>query len=144
MSTGNSGEAPHDNPPVDKAPVDKALWPPVDPVQAGLKGRCPRCGEGRLFSGFLTPAKACSHCGLDYSFIDSGDGPAVFVILIVGFIIVGLAFWMEMTYSPPIWLQFVLWVPLAVVLCAWALRAMKGVLITLQYRNKAEEGRLDR
>ncbi len=134
MSTENGTERSHE---------DKALWPPVDPVSAGLKGRCPRCGEGRLFSGFLTPAASCSNCGLDYSFIDSGDGPAVFVILIAGFIIVGLAFWLQMAYSPPVWLQFVLWAPLAVILCAWALRAMKGVLIALQYRNKAEEGRLD-
>lgn len=123
---------------------DKAIWPEIEPIRAGLKGRCPRCGEGRLFSGFLTVGKRCVNCGLDYSFADAGDGPAVFVILIIGFIVVGLALWMEVTLNPPLWLHFILWIPLALVLCLTALRLIKGVLITLQYRNKAAEGRLER
>ncbi|TJV34659.1 MAG: DUF983 domain-containing protein, partial [Mesorhizobium sp.] len=69
--------------------------------------------------------------------------PAVFVILIIGFIVVGLALWMEVTLSPPLWLHFLLWIPLTLVLCLGALRLIKGVLLTLQYRNKAAEGRLD-
>jgi uncharacterized protein (DUF983 family) len=123
---------------------DKAIWPEVEPISAGLKGRCPRCGEGRLFSGFLTVGERCGNCGLDYSFADAGDGPAVFVILIIGFIVVGLALWMEVTFNPPLWLHLILWIPLAVVLCLMALRLIKGVLITLQYRNKAREGEWDR
>ncbi|TIL81316.1 MAG: DUF983 domain-containing protein, partial [Mesorhizobium sp.] len=79
----------------------------------------------------------------DYSYADAGDGPAVFVILIIGFIVVGLALWMEVTLSPPLWLHFLLWIPLTLVLCLGALRLIKGVLLTLQYRNKAAEGRLD-
>ncbi|WP_274425067.1 DUF983 domain-containing protein [Chelativorans sp. YIM 93263] len=122
---------------------DKAVLPPVDPVRAGLTGRCPRCGEGRLFSGFLTIGKHCANCGLDYEFADAGDGPAVFVILIIGFIVVGLALWMEVTTQAPLWLHFVLWIPLTVVLSLGALRLIKGLLITLQYCNKAAEGRLD-
>ncbi|KQZ16462.1 hypothetical protein ASD50_10465 [Mesorhizobium sp. Root552] len=123
---------------------DKAIWPPVDPIQAGLAGRCPRCGEGRLFSGFLSVGTGCGNCGLDYSYADAGDGPAVFVILIIGFVVVGLALWVEVSYSPPLWLHFSLWVPLLIVLCLTALRLIKGVLLTLQYRNKAAEGRLDK
>ncbi|PSJ62685.1 DUF983 domain-containing protein [Kumtagia ephedrae] len=123
---------------------DKAHWPPVDPFSVGLKGRCPRCGEGRLFSGFLTVAPACGVCRLDYSFADAGDGPAVFVILIVGFVIVGLALWTEVSYGPPLWLHFLLWIPLTIALSLSALRLIKGMLISLQYRNKAAEGRLDR
>jgi uncharacterized protein (DUF983 family) len=122
-------------------PEDKALYPPVDPFAAGIKGRCPRCGEGRLFRGYLNIAPRCSNCGLDYSFIDAGDGPAVFVILIIGFIVVGLALWAEVSFNPPLWLHFLLWVPLAIILSLAALRWMKGVLIALQYRNKAREGR---
>lgn len=122
---------------------DRAIWPPVEPIRAGLAGRCPRCGEGRLFSGFLAVAEGCGVCGLDYSFADAGDGPAVFVILIIGFVVVGLALWMEVTLSPPLWLHFLLWVPLTIVLALTALRLIKGILITLQYRNKAAEGRLD-
>ncbi|QDC03401.1 DUF983 domain-containing protein [Mesorhizobium sp. 8] len=123
---------------------DKAIWPPVEPIATGLKGHCPRCGEGRLFSGFLTVGKECSVCRLDYSFADAGDGPAVFVILIIGFIVVGLALWMEVNFNPPLWLHFMLWIPLTLVLSLVALRLIKGVLIALQYRNKAAEGRLDR
>ncbi|KQZ12858.1 MULTISPECIES: DUF983 domain-containing protein [unclassified Mesorhizobium] len=122
---------------------DKALWAPVEPISAGLRGRCPRCGEGRLFSGFLSVGKSCVNCGLDYSYADAGDGPAVFVILIIGFVVVGLALWMEVTLNPPLWLHFILWVPLTLVLCLGALRLIKGVLLTLQYSNKAAEGRLD-
>ncbi len=123
---------------------DKAIWPPIEPVSAGLRGRCPRCGEGRLFSGFLSVGKGCGTCGLDYSFADAGDGPAVFVILIIGFVVVGLALWMEVTLNPPLWLHFILWIPLTLVLALTSLRLIKGVLIALQYRNKAAEGRLDR
>ena len=123
--------------------ADTALWAPVDPVKAGLSGRCPRCGEGRLFKGFLTVGERCGNCRLDYSFADAGDGPAVFVILIIGFVVVGLALWMEVSYNPPLWVHFMLWIPLTLVLSLAALRAIKGLLIVLQYRNKAAEGRLD-
>lgn len=123
---------------------DKAIWPPVEPISAGLRGRCPRCGEGRLFAGLLSVRPRCGVCGLDNSFADSGDGPAAFVILIIGFIVVGLALWMEVTINPPLWVHLVLWIPLIIILGITALRLIKGVLITLQYANKAAEGRLER
>lgn len=123
---------------------DKAHFPPVEPIAAGLKGRCPRCGKGRLFSGFLALAKECEICGLDYSFADPADGPAIFVMLIIGFIVVGLALWMEVSVNPPLLVHFILWIPLTFALCLPALRAVKGVLVTLQYANSAEEGRWDR
>jgi Uncharacterized protein conserved in bacteria len=122
---------------------DGALYAPVDPVSVGARGRCPRCGQGKLFSGFLTPASRCQACGLDYSFADSGDGPAVFVILIIGFVVVGLALWLEVNYSPPLLVHLLLWIPLTIVLCLSLLRVLKGVMIALQYRNKAAEGRID-
>jgi len=73
----------------------------------------------------------------------AGDGPAAFVILIIGFIVVGLALWMEVTLNPPLWVHFMLWIPLVIVLGLTALRLIKGLLIAFQYRNKASEGRLD-
>ncbi|HEX7743442.1 MAG TPA: DUF983 domain-containing protein, partial [Sphingobium sp.] len=84
-------------------------------VTAGLTGRCPRCREGHLFSGFLTVGKGCERCGLDYSFADAGDGPAIFVILISGFIVVGAALIVEVVYQPPFWLHALLWGPLILV-----------------------------
>lgn len=123
---------------------DQGTQAAVDPVPAGLKGRCPRCGKGRLFSGFLTVAKRCEACDLDFSFADPADGPAIFVMLIIGFVVVGLALWAEVTMAPPLWLHFALWIPLALALCLPALRLIKGVLVTLQYATRAEEGRWER
>jgi uncharacterized protein (DUF983 family) len=122
---------------------DKALYPPVDPFKAGIGAKCPRCGTGRLFKGYLQTAKGCSNCGLDYAFADSGDGPAAFVILIVGFIVVGSALYTEVNYNPPLWVHFIIWIPLVIALSLVVLRWMKGLLIALQYKNKAVLGRLD-
>lgn len=125
----------------DNEPADARA---VDPIKAGLKGRCPRCGEGRLFAGPFKLADRCERCGLDYGFADAGDGPVVFVVLIVGFVVLGLALWAEVNYGIPLWLHFLLWLPLTVVLGLAALRLCKGVLVTLQYSNRAAEGRIDR
>lgn len=116
----------------------------VDPARAGLLGRCPRCGEGKLFAGFLTVAPRCSNCDLDFAFIDSGDGPAVFVILIIGFVVCGLALWVEVSFNPPLWVHLVIWLPLILALALPLLRALKGLMIGLQYKHRAAEGRLDR
>jgi uncharacterized protein (DUF983 family) len=116
----------------------------VDSARAGLLGRCPRCGEGRLFSGFLTVAPRCKNCDLDYAFIDSGDGPAVFVILIIGFVVCGLALWVEVAFNPPLWVHLLLWLPLILALALPLLRALKGLMIALQYKHRAAEGRIDR
>ena len=111
-------------------------------LAAGLAGRCPACGRGKLFSGYLALAPRCDVCGLDYSFAEAGDGPAVFVILVTGFIVVGAALFVEMAYAPPYWLHALIWGPLAILLPLLLLRSFKGVLIALQYKHKAEEGRL--
>jgi uncharacterized protein (DUF983 family) len=108
----------------------------------GLRGRCPQCGEGRLFSGFLTMWPRCDKCGLDYSFADAGDGPAIFVILIGGFIVVFAALITEVLYQPPFWLHAALWLPLILLVTLLPLRLLKGLLIDLQYHHKAQEGRM--
>jgi uncharacterized protein (DUF983 family) len=110
-------------------------------VLRGLAGRCPRCGAGRLFAGFLTVRPACEQCGLDYSFIDSGDGPAVFVIFIAGFMVAGAALVTEVIYAPSLWVHAVLWGPLAAALCIFPLRPLKGVMVALQYHFQAAEHR---
>ena len=117
---------------------------PPSPMTTGLAGRCPRCGEGRLFNGFLALQPRCEACGLDYSFADSGDGPAFFIMSIVGFIVVGLALGVEFAFEPPIWLHMVLWSALAVVLSLAMARPVKGLMIALQYTHRAEEGRVER
>ncbi len=116
-------------------------YPPVSPFKAGILGRCPRCGKGSLFSGFLKIDERCKVCGLDYAFADSGDGPAVFIILIVGFIVVGSALYTEIIYQPPYWVHGILWVPLTLILSLGLLQPFKATLIALQYKHKAQEGR---
>lgn len=112
-------------------------------VTVALRACCPRCGKGRLYDGFLTLAPGCSVCGLDYAFADSGDGPAVFIMMIAGFIIVGLVLWVEFTWSPPYWVHAVLWLPLTILLPLGLLRPLKGWLVAQQFRHKAREGRLE-
>ena len=108
---------------------------------AGLLGRCPRCGKGRLFQGFLTLRPRCESCGLDFSFVDSADGPAFFVMFFSGFVVAGSALAVEILYAPPYWVHALLWGPLILITAVLPLRPVKGLLIALQYHNKAEEGR---
>lgn len=115
--------------------------PPL-PIARGLRGRCPSCGEGHLFQGFLTVRPACEKCGLDYGFADAGDGPAVFVILIGGAVVVFAALITEVLYQPPYWLHATLWLPLILLVTLLPLRMVKGLLIALQYHHKAAPGRL--
>jgi uncharacterized protein (DUF983 family) len=114
----------------------------LSPLSTGLAGRCPRCGQGKLFKGFITLADRCDRCALDYKFADAGDGPAIFVMLIAGFIIVGAALWLEVSYEPSIWVYVAVLLPLTLIVCLGMLRPLKGVLVALQYSNKAEQGRL--
>jgi uncharacterized protein (DUF983 family) len=125
-------------------PEDTAHYAPQEPFATGLRGRCPRCGQGRLFDGFLRVAPRCRACGLDLAFADAADGPAVFVILFVGFAVAAAALIVEIGFMPPIWVHVLLWGPLVIVLSLGLLRPLKGVLIAVQYVNKAKEGELDR
>jgi uncharacterized protein (DUF983 family) len=95
-----------------------------------------------MFQGFLKVRPKCEACGLDLSFADSGDGPAFFVMSIVGLVVVGLALWVEFAYEPPIWLHLVMWFLLTGILSLLLVRPSKGLMIALQYHHKAEEGRL--
>jgi uncharacterized protein (DUF983 family) len=95
-----------------------------------------------LFDSFIRVAPRCRVCGLDFSFADSADGPAVFVMLFGGFIVVGFALWLELRFEPPFWLHLVTTLPVLLIVCLGMLRPLKGILIALQYVNKAEEGRL--
>jgi uncharacterized protein (DUF983 family) len=111
-------------------------------ISRGLRGRCPQCGEGHLFSGFLGLRPRCDKCGLDFDFADAGDGPAIFVILIGGFIVVFAALIVEVLYRPPFWLHAALWLPLILLVTLLPLRLIKGLLIDLQFYHKAQEGRM--
>ena len=114
-----------------------------DPLVSGLRGRCPNCGEGHLFAGFLKVSPQCEACGFDLAKADSGDGPAVFVIMIAGFLVAFTALFVEIAYRPPIWLHLVLWLPATLVVCLALLRPIKGLMVAAQFKNKASEARHD-
>ena len=114
----------------------------TEAVLRGIACRCPRCGKGKLFAGFLTLRQRCDTCSLDYNFVDPGDGPAVFIIMIAGAIVVACALIVEVKYQPPYWVHAVLWIPLILVTTLLPLRVMKALLISLQFHHKAAEGRL--
>jgi len=119
--------------------TDPVSTPKLSPYRTGISCRCPRCGEGRLFQGYLTVVERCSACGLDLGKADSGDGPAVFIIFILGFLVVPLALLFESQFQPPMWLHLAIW-PLVIVGGALGLlRPMKGVMIALQFQNKASD-----
>jgi len=112
------------------------------PFAAGLKARCPRCGAGALFRSGLALRESCDRCGLGYAFADAGDGPAVFAILILGFLVLGGALLVEFRLGPPVWVHVVLWGVLTPLLAFVLLRVLKATLIALQYKHQAGEGRL--
>lgn len=112
-----------------------------NPFLAGVRCRCPRCGKGKLFAGFLSVAPRCEVCGLDYAFVDSGDGPAVFIIFVVGFLVVGLAAVTEALFHPAPYIHLILWIPTVIVLSLLLLRPFKATMIALQYANAAAPGR---
>jgi uncharacterized protein (DUF983 family) len=124
------------------------MSPPVtaggaSPLMLGIRGVCPRCGSGKLFSGYLTLAPRCEVCGLDFSFADPADGPAFFAMSIWAVPVVIFAMWLELGLSAPYWVHLVTTVPLLLVGCVLLLRPLKGWLVCSQYVHKAGEGRLD-
>lgn len=114
---------------------------PQSTLKVGLACRCPRCGEGKLFSGFLTVAPRCGVCGLDFGFADPADGPAFFVMSGIGILVIAVWAWTEVVFSPPIWLQFATVFPALIGGCLSSLRPVKAWLVAEQYVHKAEEAR---
>jgi len=112
-----------------------------NPVLAGLAGRCPACGKGPLFKGFLPVAERCSRCDFNLKAADPGDGPAVFVMLIGGFVVVFGALITEAVLRPPVWLTMAIFLPLALIVSLGLIRPVKGVLVALQFHHKASEAR---
>ncbi len=115
--------------------------PTTSVAAAGLKARCPRCGEGALFRRGLALREKCDRCGLSYAFADPGDGPAVFAIFILGFLILGGALLVEFKLGPPVWVHVLLWGTGTPILAFLLLRVLKATLIALQFKHKAAEGR---
>lgn len=116
--------------------------PKVSALRAGLGGRCPRCGQGPLFRAVLNLREACERCGLSYRFIDTGDGPAVFGIFILGFLGLGGVLIATLRYDVPQWIALPAAIVILPIVALGLLRVLKGTLIALQYKYSAEEGRI--
>jgi len=112
-------------------------FPPVSPVTAGLTGRCPRCGRGHIFSGFLEIADRCTVCDLDLSRENVGDGAAPLIMLLVGAFATGFVLWLEFTFQPSVWVYLLVVPPIILVPGLALIRPLKGLLIALQYHHRA-------
>lgn len=111
----------------------------VSVARAALTCRCPRCGEGRLFAGPIAIAATCSVCGLDFSKFDTGDGFAVPILMVLGFIIAGGAIWLDMRFAPPLWVHALVWIPTTIVLALVMTRYLKSFLAAQQFATRASE-----
>jgi uncharacterized protein (DUF983 family) len=111
-------------------------------AHAALGGLCPRCGARTLFSGWVRFAPVCPACQLDFSQFNVGDGPAAFLIMIVGAIVTIGAVTLQLSAEPPFWVHILVWVPITLALVIGLLRVAKAALLHLEYRNRAREGRL--
>jgi len=128
--------------------VQQMKQPPIEnsavsPLRAGLLCVCPKCGIGKLYTGFLTFQDECSNCGLDYGIFDAGDGPVPFIIMLLGLLFVGLALVVEVSFQPPIWLHFLLWIPGIIGGSLFLMRPAKALMVAMQYHFKAAEGKRD-
>jgi len=121
--------------------MNEPYYADLSPVSTGMAARCPRCGRGRLFEGYLSVAKSCASCGLSYEFADGGDGAAWFVMLFVSVVGVGSILGVEVAWSPPYWVHALIAIPVLVILPLLLLRPVKGVLLNQQWKTDAREGR---
>jgi uncharacterized protein (DUF983 family) len=119
-------------------------YPPLSPFATGMRGKCPRCGRGKLFNGYLTVAKHCSSCGLDYEFADAGDGATWFVMLFACVFGVGSILGIEVAYSPVWWVHVLIAIPVLIIIPTLLLRPVKGLLLAQQWRMDASPGRIDK
>ena len=119
-------------------------YPDISPLKTGLAGKCPRCGRGQFFDGYLTVAKSCASCGLSFSFADAGDGAAWFVMLFASIFGVGSILGIEVAYSPSWWVHVLIAVPVLIIIPMILLRPMKGVLLAQQWKTNASEGRISK
>lgn len=118
-------------------------WQAPDGAQAALRGLCPRCSAPTLFRSVLAFSDRCPVCGLAFNQFNVGDGPAAFLIMIVGAIVTILAISLQLAVEPPFWIHILLWVPLTAALVVGLLRVAKAALLILEFRNRAREGRLE-
>ena len=116
---------------------------PLSLLASTLRGACPRCGAATLFRGVVRFADRCGACGLDFTQFNVGDGPAAFLTLILGALVSIGAVLIQVAYEPSLWLQLLIWVPVTAAGVVGSLRLAKAALLTVEYRQRARDGKLD-
>lgn len=124
-----------DFPPPPSTDREKFRWI----MHCGLRGLCPRCGEGRMFASWLKITDRCDRCGLDYRFAAPDDGPAFFSLCIIALPLIALVVWIEVAFSPPFWVHLLTSMPIMVAGTLAPLRPIKGLLVASQFVNRAQE-----
>lgn len=127
--------SPDESPPSEKGQPASG----VSGAEAALFGLCPKCGARTLFDGPVKFAERCRSCGLDLSRFNVGDGPAAFLTLIIGAVVVGLALWLDAAVRPPFWVHALIWIPFTALAVVGGLRVSKAWLLQAEYHNKARE-----
>ena len=127
----------------DRASTDASRPRVIDAVWRGLRGKCPACGAGKLFCGYLKVVDACSACGTPVGLARADDAPPYLTILLVGHIVVPSMLWLERAQMPPLWVHSAIWVPLTLALCLAFLRPLKGATLGVLVANNklAADGR---
>ncbi len=115
----------------------------INPVLAGIRCKCPQCGEGKVFAGFLKFADTCDNCSADFTIADAGDGPAFFVMFAALIFIAPTAMILELAMEPPFWVHAILWPPVILIFCVALLRPFKAILFALQWKHSAGEARFE-
>lgn len=124
--------------------MSENYYPDLSPLKTGIAGKCPRCGKGNLFAGYLTVAKSCERCNLSFSFADAGDGAAWFVMLFACIFGVGSILGIEVAYSPPFWVHVLIAIPVLIIIPMLLLRPVKGAFLAQQWKTGAQEGRVEK
>jgi uncharacterized protein (DUF983 family) len=122
--------------------MSDTYYPDLSPFKTGLNGKCPRCGRGKLFNGYLLVARSCSSCGLSFAFADAGDGAAWFVMLFACVFGVGSILGIEVAYAPSWWVHVLIAIPVLIIMPMLLLRPVKGLLLAQQWKTNASEGRI--
>ena len=138
-TAGAKGASPHS--PVLAPVMAPVMTEPPRPAEVALRGLCPRCGARTLFAGITRFAPACRSCGLDFEAYNVGDGPAAFLILVIGALVTFLAILLELAFGPPAWLHFLLWPAVTLAAVLGGLRFAKGLLLAIEHQRSAREGR---
>jgi uncharacterized protein (DUF983 family) len=114
-------------------------YPQQSSIKTGLRCACPRCGQGKLFTGILTIREKCTVCDFDFGRLNADDGAAFFIIVLYSAIVLPLAAWFQFALDPPIWVHLVIWLPIIVFGAILLMRPFKAWLLAQQFKHNVDD-----